>query len=63
MKQIDETIIREIEKRRAAPERSHDMLSLLMDAKYEDGTGMTDKQIRDEFLTLFSAGYELLETP
>lgn len=44
MKQIDETIIREIEKRRAAPEPSHNMLSLLMHAKYEDGTGMTDNK-------------------
>jgi len=59
-KRIDETITREIDKRRAAPEPSDDMLSLLMHAKYEDGTGMTDKQIRDEFLTLFSAGYETI---
>ncbi|MEO6202010.1 MAG: cytochrome P450 [Nitrospirales bacterium] len=57
---IDATITREIDKRRAAPEPSHDMLSLLMHAKYDDGTGMTDKQIRDEFLTLFSAGYETI---
>ncbi len=60
MTRIDNTITREIEKRRAAPEASHDILSLLMHAKYEDGTGMTDKQIRDEFLTLFSAGYETI---
>ena len=60
MKRIDETITREIDKRRATSEPSEDMLSLLMHAKYEDGTGMTDKQIRDEFLTLFSAGYETI---
>jgi len=60
MKRIDETITHEIDMRRAAPESSDDMLSLLMHAKYEDGTGMTDKQIRDEFLTLFSAGYETI---
>ncbi|WP_342347356.1 cytochrome P450 [uncultured Nitrospira sp.] len=59
-KRIDATITREIDKRRVAPEASHDMLSLLMHAKYDDGTGMTDKQIRDEFLTLFSAGYETI---
>ncbi|WNM61106.1 cytochrome P450 [Candidatus Nitrospira neomarina] len=58
MKRIDDTITREIDMRRGAPEPSHDLLSLLMHTKYEDGTGMTDKQIRDEFLTLFSAGYE-----
>lgn len=57
-KRIDDTINREISIRRGAAMPSHDMLSLLMHAKYDDGTGMTDKQIRDEFLTLFSAGYE-----
>ena len=60
MKRIDDTITREIYMRRDAAVPSHDMLSLLMHAKYDDGTGMTDKQIRDEFLTLFSAGYETI---
>jgi cytochrome P450 len=60
MKRIDDTITREIDMRRGAPEPSHDLLSLLMHTKYEDGTGMTDKQIRDEFLTIFSAGYETI---
>ncbi len=60
MRRIDDTITREIAQRRSTSEPAHDMLSLLLHAKYDDGTGMTDKQIRDEFLTLFSAGYETI---
>lgn len=57
-KNIEETLYREINRRREIPCPPHDMLSLLMQAKYEDGTGMTDQQIRDEVLTVFSAGLE-----
>jgi cytochrome P450 len=60
MKRIDDTINREIHRRRDLTGPRHDMLWLLMEAKYEDGTGMTDRQIRDEMLTLFSAGYETI---
>jgi cytochrome P450 len=59
-KRINDIINQEIHIRREAAVLADDMLSLLMHAKYDDGTGMTDKQIRDEFLTLFSAGYETI---
>ncbi len=37
----------------------HDLLQLLMEARYEDtGEGMTDLQIRDELMTIFAAGHE-----
>jgi len=35
-----------------------DLLSLLIDARDEDGAGMSDTQIRDEAMTLFLAGHE-----
>lgn len=35
-----------------------DLLSLLLAARDDDGTQMTDEQVRDEALTLFLAGYE-----
>ncbi len=60
MKRIDGTINREILLRRDLTVPRHDMLSLLMHAKYEDGTGMTDRQICDEMQTLFSAGFETI---
>jgi cytochrome P450 len=50
----------------AARKKSHaqgdterdDLLSLLIDARDEDGAGMSDTQIRDEAMTLFLAGHE-----
>jgi cytochrome P450 len=36
-----------------------DLLQLLLNARYEDnGTGMTDAQLRDEIITIFVAGHE-----
>jgi cytochrome P450 len=46
-----------IAERRAAGGGGDDLLSLLLRAR-EDGAGMTDRQVRDEALTLFLAGHE-----
>jgi cytochrome P450 len=35
-----------------------DILSLLLGARYDDGTGMSDEQVRDQLLTLLFAGHE-----
>ncbi len=35
-----------------------DLLSRLLAARDEDGTGMTDRQLRDEVVTLVLAGHE-----
>lgn len=50
------TIIRE----RAAPGApiQDDMLNMLMEIRFEDGAAMTEKEIRDEIITLFLAGHE-----
>jgi cytochrome P450 len=56
-----EIIIQEIiQERRAAgdPASKNDLLQLLLDARDEDGSGMTDKQLRDELMTLILAGHE-----
>ena len=42
----------------AAGSSSGDLLSMLLAAQDEDGQGMSDRQLRDEVLTLFSAGHE-----
>jgi len=57
---LDATIYRMIEERRRSGENQGDLLSMLMHARDEegDGAGMTDKQIRDEALTIFLAGHE-----
>lgn len=47
-----------ISKRKSEKNPPHDLLQLLIEAKYEDGTSMTDEQIRDEVMTVFLAGHE-----
>jgi len=39
-------------------EDNGDMMSMLLLAKYEDGTKMSPKQVMDELITLFVAGHE-----
>ncbi|MGA3188477.1 MAG: cytochrome P450 [Bryobacteraceae bacterium] len=56
---LDRTIYKIIAERRATKEDKGDLLSMLLLAQDEDGSaGMSDKQIRDEALTLFLAGHE-----
>lgn len=57
---LDTTIYRIIEERRAEDTDCGDLLSMLLLAQdeAEDGTGMTDKQVHDEALTLMLAGHE-----
>src|ERR1700722_5360427 len=56
---LDKTIYGLIAERRVSKEDTGDLLSMLLLAQDEDGgAGMTDKQIRDEALTLFLAGHE-----
>ncbi|MGA9162374.1 MAG: cytochrome P450 [Actinomycetota bacterium] len=54
---LDRVIAEMIAERRAAGATKDDLLSLLLLAG-EDGAGMSDKQVRDEALTLFLAGHE-----
>jgi cytochrome P450 len=57
--QLDEVIYRIIGQRRTASNQDQgDLLSMLLQAQDEDGSHMTDKQLRDEVITLFLAGQE-----
>jgi cytochrome P450 len=59
LRRLDAIIYRFIAQRRGTPEDRNDLLSLLLHARDDvDGTGMTDKQVRDEAMTLFLAGHE-----
>jgi cytochrome P450 len=59
VKRLDDVIYGIIHQRRQNPADRGDLLSLLLHARDEDdGTGMTDKQLRDEAMTLFLAGHE-----
>jgi cytochrome P450 len=55
-----EAVIQQIINERRADDRDHgDLLSVLVHARDEqDQTGMTDRQLRDELMTLFLAGHE-----
>ena len=56
---LDQIVYGLIAQRRASGKDAGDLLSMLLLAKDEDDKGqMTDKQVRDEALTLLIAGYE-----
>lgn len=60
---LDAIVNRIVAQRRAEMDRGaaprDDLLSMLLEARDEDsGEGMTDKQLRDELVTLFLAGHE-----
>lgn len=58
VRQLDAVIAKLIAERRASGEDRGDLLSMLMHARDDDGGAMTDKQLRDEAITLFLAGHE-----
>lgn len=55
---IHSIIDRIIGERRRAPQRVNDLLTMLMEARDENGAPMSDKQLRDEVITLLTAGHE-----
>jgi cytochrome P450 len=59
VRRLDAILFRFIRERRASGEDRDDLLSRLLHARDEDnGQGMSDKQLRDECMTLFLAGHE-----
>ena len=56
--QIEKILYRIIGERRASGRDAGDLLSMLLAAQDEDGSRMTDRQLRDETITLFLAGHE-----
>lgn len=55
---LDEIVFGIINERRASQADRGDLLSMLLAAQDEDGSQMTDQQLRDEAMTLFLAGHE-----
>jgi len=60
----DALIYEEIRARRDAPDLAErdDVLSLLLQARHEDGSPMSDEELRDELMTLLLAGHETSAT-
>lgn len=47
-----------IERRQKATTKQYDLLDMLLEARYDDGTSMSMEQLIDEILVLFVAGHE-----
>jgi cytochrome P450 len=64
LRAVDELLYAEIGERRASDdfEGRDDMLSMLMQARFEDGEGMSDTDLRDQLMTLLLAGHETTAT-
>jgi cytochrome P450 len=56
--QADALIFELIDERRADPGDRDDVLAMLLDARHEDGSPMSDEELRDELMTLLVAGHE-----
>jgi cytochrome P450 len=59
---LDDKIQRMIDERRAAGSSRDDLLSRLLAARDDDGSRMSDRQVRDEAVTIFVAGHETTAT-
>ena len=61
---FDSVILDEVRQRRDDPDLSarDDVLSLLLQARYEDGSPMSDAELRDQLVTLLVAGHETTAT-
>lgn len=63
MEELDQIIYRLIDRTSQESDRSDALISMLLDARDEDtGAQMDRKQLRDEALTIFLAGYETVAT-
>ncbi|HEY5743893.1 MAG TPA: cytochrome P450 [Terrimicrobiaceae bacterium] len=57
-RRLDSFILEIIEERRASGRDTGDLLSMLLNARDEEGNGMAENQLRDEVMTMFLAGQE-----
>jgi cytochrome P450 len=64
LNEADDLLYAEIAEHRANGnyEEREDILSLLMQAEFEDGSGMSDTDLRDQLMTLLLAGHETTAT-
>lgn len=64
LKPVDDLLLAEIRERRTETdlEERDDILSMLLQARHEDGEPMSDSELRDELMTLLVAGHETTAT-
>lgn len=59
---IDSLLLEIIEARKAETEEKHDLLTMLMNARDDEGQAMSTQQLLDEIRTLYLAGHETTAT-
>jgi cytochrome P450 len=64
LREVDDLLYAEIAEHRTRPDLAEreDILSMLMLAEFEDGGTMSDKELRDQLMTLLLAGHETTAT-
>jgi cytochrome P450 len=64
IRRADEAIFTAIRRRRSAADAAerHDILSLLLQSTAEDGSALTDREVRDELVVMLMAGHETTGT-
>ena len=55
---LDDVLFGEIRRRQSSGERGSDLLSLLIDARDEDGSRLSEQELRDQVMTLLFAGHD-----
>jgi cytochrome P450 len=62
--ETDQILFAQIADRRADPALAdrEDILSMLVAARFEDGSAMSDREVRDQLMTLLAAGHETTAT-
>ena len=55
MEPVEQAVLEEVRRRRAEPDRE-DIVSMLVHARYEDGSPLSERDLRDELVTLLSDG-------
>jgi cytochrome P450 len=55
---LDDIVYDLIRERQASGQRNKDLLSMLLEARYDDGSAISKQQLRDEVMTLLLAGHE-----
>lgn len=58
VRDLEHLVYRIIGERRATRQRRGDLLDMLLSARDDQGGGMTDRQLRDEIMTLLLAGHD-----
>ena len=56
MAPVEDAVLEEVRRRRAEGEVRGDIVSMLVQARYEDGSPMSEQDLRDELLTLLTDG-------